>query len=135
MQDSNPGGWSAKVKHVNRCNSGPCWLLKLFFQENVNDIFFLSFYFRDTIQHIKIIRDSIPNNQYMVLIRFKDQVSWFLTLIYCYIICFFWTKLLQIDSFNCTVCVMYWDNKLDDCWLFVPLLSALWIAFIRQELG
>jgi len=30
---------------------------------------------RDTIKHIKVIRDSIPNNQYMVLIRFKDQVS------------------------------------------------------------
>ena len=30
---------------------------------------------RDTIRHIKIIRDSIPNNQYMVLIRFKDQIS------------------------------------------------------------
>jgi len=30
---------------------------------------------KDTIRHIKIIRDSIPNNQYMVLIRFQDQIS------------------------------------------------------------
>lgn len=29
---------------------------------------------RDTILHIKIIRDSVPN-QYMVLLRFQDQVS------------------------------------------------------------
>lgn len=29
---------------------------------------------RDTIEHIKIIRDSIPN-QYMVLLKFKDQQS------------------------------------------------------------